>query len=310
MKLSIVATLYRSALYVEEFVARVTEVAKTVSGNDFEIVLVNDGTPDNSLELAVEISKRNPHLVIVDLSRNFGHHQAMMAGLEQAKGEFVFLIDSDLEEDPELLNDFYQVMMQKSCDVVYGVQKRRKGNWFERWSGELYYMLFSLLTSIDHPKNICTIRLMSRRYVDALLLFEEREIVISCLWVITGFSQVSQPIQKRSKGRTSYNFTRKFSHLANAVTSFSAAPLRFTFYVGLIIFLVALVFTGYLIFNRLFLARPTDGWTSVMASVWLLGGMIISFIGLIGIYLSKVFVETKKRPQSIVKTIYGRQTGN
>ena len=232
MKLSIVATLYRSAPYIEEFVARVAETAPAVAENDFEIVLVNDGSPDNSLALAVELSRANPHLVIVDLSRNFGHHQAMMTGLEHASGELVFLIDSDLEEDPELLADFHQTMTQQGCDVVYGVQKHRKGSWFERWSGELYYTLFSLLTNIDHPRNICTVRLMSRRYVDALLQFQEREMVISCLWVLAGFSQVSQPIRKRSKGQSSYNITRKFGHLTNAVTSFSAAPLRFTFYIG------------------------------------------------------------------------------
>lgn len=149
---------------------------------------------------------------------------------------------------------------------------------------------------------------MSRRYVDALLQFREREMVISCLWVITGFKQCAKAVNKRSASATTYNLARKIAHATNAITSFSEAPLRMIFYTGLIIFAGALLYAGYLIFHKLVVATPMDGWTSVMVSIWLLGGMIISFLGLIGIYLSKVFSETKQRPSTIVRAIHGPST--
>jgi putative glycosyltransferase len=306
MKLSIVATLYQSAPYINEFHERASATAKQLVGDDYEIVLVNDGSPDNSLDLAIRLTEQDSHVVVVDLSRNFGHHKAMLAGLTQARGERIFLIDSDLEESPEWLLDFSSTISSETADVVYGVQEVRKGNWFERWSGEIYYSVFNYLANIDHPKNIVTARLMSRRYVDALLQFREREMVISCLWVITGFKQCALPVKKHAHSSTTYNLTKKIGQATNAITSFSEAPLRLIFHFGMIIFVLALLYAGYLIFQKLLLGTPMDGWTSVMVSIWLLGGMVISFIGVIGIYLSKVFSETKQRPTFIVRAIHGQ----
>lgn len=308
MKLSIVATLYRSAPYINEFHARATIAAKGLVGDDYEIIFVNDGSPDESLDLAIKLTEQDAHLVVVDLSRNFGHHKAMLAGLAQAQGERIFLIDSDLEEEPEWLADFAATFEREAADVVYGVQETRKGNWFERWSGEIYYSIFNYLANIDHPRNIVTARLMSRRYVDALLLFREREIVISCLWVITGFKQCARPVKKHMSSATTYSLPKKIEHATNSIISFSEAPLRMIFYVGLIIFAVALAYAGYLTIHRLVWATPLDGWTSVMVSIWLLGGMIISFLGLIGIYLSKIFSETKQRPSIIIRKIHGKSS--
>lgn len=306
MKLSIVATLYQSASYIAEFHQRATAVARKFAGDDYEIVLVNDGSPDNSLELAVQLTEADSHVVLIDLSRNFGHHKAMMTGLAHAKGSRVFLIDSDLEEEPEYLTSFAEQMERDECDVVYGVQEKRKGGWFERWSGEIYYSVFNFLSDIEHPRNIVTARLMTRRYVNALLKFKEREMVISCLWVITGFEQKACVVKKHMTSTTTYSLARKIEHLTNSITSFSAVPLRLIFYTGLSIFACALLYAGYLVFHKLVLAAPMDGWTSVMVSIWLLGGMIISFVGLIGIYLSKVFSESKQRPSTIVREIYGQ----
>lgn len=308
MKLSIVATLYQSAPYIAEFHQRATAVAKQFAGDDYQIVLVNDGSPDNSLDLAVQLTEVDGHVIVVDLSRNFGHHKAMMTGLGHAKGAHVFLIDSDLEEEPEYLASFAKQMERDACDVVYGVQERRKGGWFERWSGEVYYSVFNFLSDIEHPRNIVTARLMTRRYVDALLKFQEREMVISCLWVITGFKQCAHTVKKHMTSATTYSLAKKIEHVTNSITSFSAVPLRMIFYTGVVIFACALLYAGYLVFHKLVLATPMDGWTSVMVSIWLLGGMLISFVGLIGIYLSKVFSETKQRPSTIVREIYGQSS--
>ncbi|MCW5299437.1 glycosyltransferase [Herbaspirillum lusitanum] len=306
MKLSIVATLYQSAEYIAEFYRRASAAARQLVGEDYEIVFVNDGSPDNSVELAAQLTESDDHVVVVDLARNFGHHKAMMAGLQQSSGDKIFLIDSDLEEEPEWLMTFSERMAAEKADVVYGVQSRRKGNWFEQFSGYLFYSLFNLLSNIDHPRNLVTARLMSRRYVNALLRHGERELVISCLWVITGFKQCAHPIKKHQTSKSTYGFFKKLNHLVNAVTSFSEAPLKMIFFCGIAVLLAACTYASWLVVNRFFMARHIDGWTSIMVSVWILGGLIISFIGVIGIYLAKVFSETKQRPYVIVREVYGK----
>lgn len=306
MKLSVVSTLYRSAPYLEQFVKRVEKAAQAYT-DDYEIVLVNDGSPDESLDAALQLAEKHSRLVIVDLSRNFGHHKAMMTGLAQAKGEKIYLLDSDLEEEPEWLEPFANEMEQTQSDVVYGVQKKRKGRATERWSGQWFYPLFHFLTGLHLPENIVTARLMTRRYVDALLQHQEREVFMAGLWLITGYKQTAFPILKHSTSPTTYTFRRKMSILVNSVTSFSNLPLIGIFYIGLAISLLAVFYITYLVVHWLYLAQPLSGWTSVMASIWLLGGMIISFIGVVGIYLSKIFSETKQRPYTIVRQVYEKR---
>jgi len=306
VKLSVVATLYCSAPYIEEFYRRTTIAAQELVGEDYEIVLVNDGSPDNSLDLTIGIAEKDPHLTLVDLSRNFGHHKAMMTGLMYSRGDRVFLIDSDLEEEPEWVIRFFEQMNRNDCDVVFGVQEQRKGGVFERWFGQWFYLLFRILTGLTMPANPVTARLMSRRYVNALIKHDEREPFLAGILHITGFDQRPQKINKGHSGDTTYTLWKKLALLVDAVTSFSNAPLIAIFYVGSAIALIACVYIVYIIFNRLLFQAPLSGWTSVIASIWLLGGLIISFTGVIGLYLSKVFLETKKRPYTIVRQIYGK----
>lgn len=307
MKLSIVATLYQSAPYIAEFHQRASAAAEKLVGDEYEIVLVNDGSPDRSLDIAVKLTEQDSHVVVIDLSRNFGHHKAMMTGLEHARGERIFLLDSDLEEEPEWLLTFAEQMSEDNSDVVYGVQESRKGNFIERISGRWFYGLFRLLTGLHLPENIVTARLMTRRYVSALIGHKEREVFMAGLWHITGFIQKPSLIKKHSTSETTYTLRRKMSLLVNSVTSFSNAPLIGIFYIGLGISALSCVYITYLLILKLTLATPLEGWTSVMASIWLLGGMIISFIGVVGIYLSKIFSETKQRPYTIVRQIHGKR---
>ena len=305
MKLSIVATLYQSAPHLEEFVRRASESAHRLEGDDYEIILVNDGSPDNSLAMAITLSQQDTHIIVVDLSRNFGHHKAMLAGLGHARGERIFLIDSDLEEDPEWLLTFAEQMQKEDCDVVFGVQRQRKGGWFERWSGWLFYSLFNAFSDVKLQKNAVTARLMSKRYKDALLLHREHEVSIGGLYVLTGFKQCGYTIDKHDTSASTYTFRRKMAILVNSITSFSNKPLVGIFYIGITIFTCACLYSGYLVINWLFLEEPLIGWTSVMASIWLLGGLVISLIGIIGIYLAKIFMEIKQRPNHIIRHVYG-----
>ncbi|MQG91471.1 glycosyltransferase family 2 protein [Pseudomonas sp. MN1F] len=307
MKLAIVATLYKSASFIAEFHRRASAAASEFAGDDYEIILVNDGSPDDSLAMAIALADEDHHLRVVDLSRNFGHHKAMMTGLAQSDADLVYLIDSDLEEDPEWLCAFANALTHGQADVIYGVQEARKGGLFERWSGSWFWSLFNALTDMSLPPNIVTSRLMTRRYVDALLRHEEREVFMAGLWHITGFVQIPFVVRKLSRGTSTYTLRHKIALLVNSITSFSNKPLTAIFYIGALISVLALLANIYLVLNWLFFSRTLSGWTSLMASIWLIGGMLISSIGIIGIYLSKIFSEVKQRPYSIIRQIYQGQ---
>ena len=189
MRLSIVTTLYRSARHLDEFHARVSAAAAGLTP-DYEIVFVNDGSPDDSLAVALKLLEHDDRVRIIDLARNFGHHKAMMTGLAEARGDLVFPIDSDLEEAPELLGEFSEAMQDGQADVVYGVQDARRGGFVERSSGWLFFKLFNLLSDQPIPENLVTVRLMTRRYVSALVSHRERKMMIAGLWALTGFNQI------------------------------------------------------------------------------------------------------------------------
>ena len=304
MKLSIVATLYASAEHVSEFVHRAASAAEQLAENDFEVILVDDGSPDNSLSLAIELTQKYEWLKVVELSRNFGHHKAMMTGVKFSSGDLVYLLDSDLEELPEWLSDFFIEMERSSADVVYGVQRKRKGGFVERVSGNFFYSFVNGLTSHEIPKNIVTARLMRRDYVDALLLHKDREVFLAGLWHITGFKQTGFLVDKLSTSKTTYTLRKKISVLINSVTSFSSAPLHAIFYTGAFISAMSLLCFFYLILRKLLWGSALSGWTSLMASIWLIGGLIILFLGVIGIYLAKVFSEVKDRPYTVVRKVH------
>ena len=304
MLISIVTTLYRSEAHIREFHERARCSVERIT-HDYEIILVNDGSPDRSLDRAIEVHLEDPRVRVIDLSRNFGHHKAIMAGLEAARGAFVFLIDSDLEEEPELLNHFYGELLESGVDVVFGVQERRKGGAFERLSGAAFYKLFNVMTQTKLPRNLVTARIMTRRYVDALLQFPEREFSIGGLWVLCGFAQKAILVQKRDTAQTSYSVARKLFVLVNAVTSFSSFPLVFIFFLGCVILVLSGLGAAAAVAQR-FLTGSLEGWTSLIVTIWLFSGLIIFCLGVIGIYLAKIFTEIKQRPRTIVRAVYER----
>ena len=307
MKLSVVTTLFSSANHINEFHERVSKVLMDFIGDDFEIIFVNDGSEDNSLEIVMGLMEQDKKIKILDLSRNFGHHKAMMTGLEYAKGEKVFLIDVDLEEQPEWLRSFDEQLEREGLDVVYGVQANRKGNFFYNFSGYLFYRLFRFFTKLDQPNNITTARVMTARYVKALVSHQEREINIGGLWMITGFKQGYQAVTKLSSSPSAYDNRYKFSHFINSITSFSSLPLRLSFYSGLGISFSAFMFICYQTYLYFFYAPP-EGYISVIASIWFFSGLIILFNSVQGIYISKIFTEVKQRPYTIIKDIYHRNS--
>ena len=304
MDLSIVTTLYRSEAYVREFCRRAHAAASALT-DAYEIVFVNDGSPDNSLDLALECCREDPRVRVIDLSRNFGHHKAIMTGLQHATGALVFLIDSDLEEDPAWLLDFHQTLRSTGADVVYGVQKQRRGSVFERVTGNVAYSIYDALLDQRIPRNVATVRLMTGRYVAQLIQHRDREVCLAGLWVVTGFEQVPVPVAKANRDGRSYRTRQRVSALVTAVTSFSNRPLVYIFYVGSVLIVLSTAAALFLAQRALVHGIDVPGYTSLMVSVWFLGGVTIFCLGVIGIYLSKVFMETKDRPYTIIRAEYG-----
>lgn len=308
MKLSIVTTLYKSAPYIEEFVRRVCAEAEKITG-DYEIIMIDDGSPDKSLEVALNIQKSNAHLSIIELSRNFGHHKAMMTGLEHTGSDLVFLIDVDLEEPPELMTRFYEEMQKGKWDVVYGIQEERKGGIVKRLGGKIGWWLVNAMLPIRVPLNQCTVRLMTKQYVHELARHKEHMTAIGGLWIITGFRQAGLSIDKRCRGQSSYSFLKRARVLLDSITSFSERPLYGVFFLGLGIFTMSFIVATYLITKKL-LGAVLSGWVSVMVSVWGLGGLTLLCIGLVGLYISRIFIETKARPYVIIRNVYRKNSIN
>lgn len=307
MKLSIVTTLYYSSQYITEFYERIKNECKLIT-DDYEIIFVNDGSPDDSLNKVIEISKIDDKVVVIDLSRNFGQHKALMTGLSYAKGDLIFQIDVDLEEKPELLSLFYSKLKDESgADVIYGIQKKRRGNFFSRIIGTFFYYFFNKLTSIQIPNNIILARLMSKKYLTSLLKFNEKEVFLAGLWFAVGFKQVGIKIDKSESQNSTYNFSKKISLVINSITSFSIVPLLVIFYSGLCITFLSFCYIFHLFILKFFFGITITGWATIVASIWLFGGLIIFMLGIIGIYLSKIFIEVKNRPYTIIKKVYNKR---
>ena len=304
MKLSIVSTLYYTETHLMEFYKRVSISAEALFEDDYEIILVNDASPDNSLALAIELTRIEPKLTVVDLSRNYGHHKAIWAGLHRAKGDLIFLIDSDLEEEPELLKDFFDLLEAKAADVVFGFQENRRGGVKEKLSGAFYYWILTKIADVPHPKNISTIRLMTKNYLSSLLRYEEREIVFSLLCHDAGYVQIPAPILKVRRRVSTYSLRRKISLFFRGIMSFSGKPLECIFWTGLGVFFFSMGTFLFYFMRYLFFGVSVEGFTSLILSIYLIGGLTILFLGVIGMYLQNIFFEVKRRPVYIIKDVY------
>jgi putative glycosyltransferase len=302
MKISVVTTLYQSAPYIREFVERMRAELHKVTP-DYELICVDDGSPDDSLRTALALIETEPRLKVIELSRNFGHHKAMMTGLEHATGDLVFLIDVDLEEPPELLGPFLATLEDEELDVVYGFQKERKGGMVEGVGGHLAWKVLNLMLPVKVPHNHSTVRLMTRGYVQALVQHKEQKTAIGGLWVLTGFRQKGMAFDKVARSVTSYTLSRRLVVLLDSITSFSELPLFLVFYIGCAVLLVSGVMGGYLIIRHL-TGHLAEGWTSLIVAIAFFGGLTAFSIGVVGLYVSRIFIETKGRPYTIIKRMH------
>lgn len=307
MKISVVTTLYRSRRFLSQFLDEIQSALSEINSDDFELVFVNDGSPDDSMQYLLECRKSNPNIKVIDLSRNFGHHYAIQAGLTYASGDCVFLIDNDLETPPSVLISFFQELSANpDLDVVYGYQEQRKGNFIEKYTGSLFWILINKMSDTKIPHNILTERLMTRQYVDALLRLQDANVFLGGMMYWVGFNQKGIAIQKTQReGASTYSMRKRADLMLQAITSFSGKPLVWLFYFGFSISFCSVLFLIYLAVEKLILRDQVQlGWTSIVAINILILGIISTFLGVIGIYIFKIFTQVQGRPNAIIKKIY------
>jgi len=290
---------------MDDFLSRCRKALAEAGCEDYEIVLVNDGSPDDSLGHALDLKRDFHELVIVDLSRNFGHHHALQAGIQLARGDLVFIIDCDLEVDPSILPAFLLRQRDTQADLVYGYQESRKGGWFERLSGGLFWKSFNWLSETKIPENILTAQVMTRRFVEALLQMGDRNLFLVGMLTWTGFDQIGIPIAKKHRdGPSTYSLAKRLRLTITAVSSFSSQPLIWLFNAGVAITILSLGFAAYLVVRKLLFNDALLGFTSMMAMMALSLGVITTGLGTLGIYLGTIFRQVQNRPNYIVKDIF------
>ncbi len=304
--LSVVTMVYKSRPFLEEFIAEATAAARAVSVDDYELIFVIDGSPDDSLEFLRARQENDANIAIVDLSRNFGHHQAAWCGLHVARGKRVFIIDCDLEVAPGVLTTFHERMQATRADVVYGYQEKRSGAAASKTLGDLFWRAFNLMSPTAVPRNICTERLMSRRYVDALLTMGDRNLFLAGMYFWAGFEQVGVPLQRRLReGRPSYSFFRRIQLMVRGISAFSSLPLQASFWIGLAIAFTCTIYATVLFVQKLVNpASVLSGFTTLALLTSMSAGMIMMGLGVIGLYISRIYNQTQNRPVYLIRSIF------
>jgi dolichol-phosphate mannosyltransferase len=308
MKLSIVVPCFNEEACLVELQVRLSAAARDVVGEDYELVLVNDGSRDASWPTMQRMAAEDPHVVAVNLSRNHGHQLALTAGLDLCRGDTILIIDADLQDPPELLKPMLKAMEEQKADVVYGVRKSRAGETaFKRATAHSFYRLLSRATEVDIPLDAGDFRLMSRRALDALLAMPEQARFIRGMVAWIGFRQIpfAYDRQERFAGETKYPFKKMMRFAFDALTGFSSAPLKLASHAGLLLSLGSLLIVIYIAWAW-FSGQSIQGWTSLMLVVVVLGAVQMFVLALMGEYIGRLYNEAKRRPLYIVQEVAGR----
>lgn len=309
--LSIVIPCYNEAATLAVLHARVAAAARAVVGDDHEIVLINDGSRDDSWAIMQALAAQDARLVAIDLSRNHGHQLALTAGLDLCAGEQILILDADLQDPPELLADMRARMAQERADVVYAVRRKRDGETiFKRATAALFYRLLDRVTDTPIPLDTGDFRLMSRRALDAFLALPEQARFIRGMVAWIGFRQVPFPYDRaeRHAGETNYPLGKMVRLAFDAVTGFSTAPLRLASHASVLLAGLSLLLLFYIGWG-FFAGSHVQGWASTMLVVVVLSAVQMFVLGMIGEYLGRLYVESKRRPLYIVADVAGPVQG-
>jgi dolichol-phosphate mannosyltransferase len=304
--ISIVVPLFNEQGNVPELIRRIEQIMdrSTRPGERYEIVAVNDGSQDGTLDALRAAQAAQPRLVIVDLSRNFGHQIAATAGLETAAGDAVILMDGDLQDPPELIEAFLE-KWREGYDVVFATRKKRRGETpFKVMTASLFYRTIRRLTNVSIPVDTGDFRLMSRRVVDALALAREKHRFLRGLVSWVGFKQIGVEYERdaRHTGETKYPLSKMLTFAIDGITSFSEIPLRLATYLGFGVSLVAFVYAIVVLLLKIY-GYNEPGYTSMMVAILFLGGVQLITIGIAGEYLGRIYDQVKQRPLYLISSV-------
>jgi glycosyltransferase involved in cell wall biosynthesis len=309
-ELSIVVPCFNEQACLPALHERMSTAARKAVGDDYELVLVNDGSRDESWPAMQRLVAEDPHVVAINLSRNHGHQLALTAGLDLCRGNCVLIIDADLQDPPELLPVMMRTMRESDADVVYGVRRSRAGETaFKRATAHGFYRLLSRATEVDIPLDAGDFRLMSRRALDALLAMPEQARFIRGMVAWIGFKQVPFPYdrEQRFAGSTKYPLKKMMRFALDALTGFSSAPLKLASHIGLALSIGSVVLILYIAYAWAS-GQSVQGWTSLMLVVVVLGAVQMFVLALMGEYIGRLYSQSKQRPLYIVQEVAGGES--
>lgn len=300
--ISIVSPVYRAEKIVPELVKRISEEVSKIT-DQYEIVLIEDCGPDNSWSAIIREAEQDKRVKGIKFSRNYGQHYAITAGLTYAKGDFVVVIDCDLQDNPKYIANMYR-KAQEGCDIVYTVKQSREHSFFKNITAAMFNAVFNYLTeNQEHTssKNIGAYSMLSRKAVNAFLSIKETHrhylMVLRMLGFTKGYVDIEH--EKRFEGRSSYSFSKLMKHAINGITSQSDKLLRLSVTVGFVMFLLSTIW-AFVIVLRYFTTGLLSGYTSTIVTQLIGTGLILMSIGIMGIYVGKIFEQVKERPLFIV----------
>jgi polyisoprenyl-phosphate glycosyltransferase len=308
--ISVVVPAYNEQEVLPEFHRRMTSVLSRL-GLGYEIVYVNDGSKDRTLELLRELQVDDHNVAIVDLSRNFGKEIAMTAGLDFARGDAVIVIDADLQDPPELIPDLIGGW-REGFDVVYATRSARGGEtMLKKTTAHFFYRVMQSVSRFKIPEDTGDFRLLSRRSVDSLKQLREQHRFMKGLFAWIGYPQKAIPYIRdpRFAGETKWNYWRLWNFAIEGITSFTIAPLKLAMYVGLLVALGAFLYGAIIVVKTLLYGNPVAGYPSLMVVILFLGGVQLVALGIIGEYLGRMFDETKGRPLYLVNAYHNATLG-
>lgn len=304
-RLSIVAPCYNEEAGLEEFYRRMTAAAQDTVGADYELVLLNDGSSDRTWAIMADLVRRDSHVVAVNLSRQHGHQLAITAGLYTCRGDRILTIDADLQDPPEVLGDMWRLMQQADADVVYGLRRQRQGEGLlKRGTATIFYRLMRRVGDANLPVDAGDFRLMTRRVLDILISMPEQHRFIRGMVSWIGLRQVPLAYDRapRQSGTSNYPLARMIGLAFDALTSFSIMPLRLASVLGLVLGVLSLLALGYTL-GSWALGHAVEGWTSLLTVVLILGSTQLIMFGLLGEYVGRMYLETKRRPLFVIDQV-------
>jgi len=307
--LSIVVPLYNEEKNIDYLFQRLESVLDKV-GLTYEIICVNDGSRDRTLEKLVTHYHRNSCIKVINFSRNFGKEIALTAGIDFANGAAVIPIDADLQDPPELIEALI-AKWQEGFDVVYATRRTRQGEtWLKRFTANAFYRVIGQMTAVTIPCDTGDFRLLDRRVVVALKQLPERTRFMKGLFAWVGFRQTAiyYDRDQRYQGQSKWNYWRLWNFAVDGITSFSLAPLKIWSYIGIFLSFIAFIYAFFLVLRTLILGVDVPGYASLMVVILFLGGMQLVTLGIIGEYLGRVYEEVKGRPLYLIRDIYGIET--